>query len=148
VSCEGAENEFLFNFNANAIFLFISGTPCGDASLDLLAEDPHNATPWTRPEGIIAPRSLHGHEYIWERGKVRFKPGTPLRDILLLTIFSRSRRFTANFFKIMFRQTGIEIMYIATKYFPLERHRSVVLLPRRLGCSSTSLPRSGVSSSV
>jgi hypothetical protein len=65
-----------------------------------------------------------------------------------LTIFSRSGGFTANFFKIMFRQTGIEIMYIATKYLPLDRHRSVVLLPRRLGCSSTSLPRSGVSSSV
>lgn len=83
VSCEAAENNFLFRFNVNAIFLFISGTPCGDASLDLLGEDPDNAAPWTRPEGITAPSALHGHEYIWEHGKVRFKPGTPLPDIVI-----------------------------------------------------------------
>jgi len=68
--------------------------------------------------------------------------------ILLLTIFSRSCGFTSNIIKIMLRQTSIEIMYIATKYFPLEHYQSIVLLPRRLGCSSSSLPRSGVSSSV
>lgn len=64
-----------FSFLASSIFLFISGTPCGDASLDLLAEDPHNAIPWTTTGESENPDSFRGHEYIWERGKVRFKPG-------------------------------------------------------------------------
>ena len=64
-----------YMLSASAIYLFVSGTPCGDASLDLLAEDPLNAVPWTmrvEDEGNV---HFHGHEYIWERGKVRFKPG-------------------------------------------------------------------------
>ena len=80
VSCEATQREFLFDFNVNAIFLFVSGTPCGDASLDLLSQNSNNAIPWTRPEGATAPSSLHGHEYIWERGKVRSKPGTCYHD--------------------------------------------------------------------
>jgi tRNA-specific adenosine deaminase 1 len=63
-----------FKFSASSIYLFISGPPCGDASLDLLAEDPDNAIPWTTPTSSEE-NCLHGHEYIWERGKVRFKPG-------------------------------------------------------------------------
>jgi hypothetical protein len=63
-----------YSLNASGIYLFVSGTPCGDASLDLLAEDPVNSVPWTMR---VEDRSIHyhGHEYIWERGKVRFKPG-------------------------------------------------------------------------
>jgi hypothetical protein len=64
-----------FSFLASSIFLFISGAPCGDASLDLLAEDPHNAIPWTTASESENPDGFRGHEYIWERGKVRFKPG-------------------------------------------------------------------------
>ena len=65
-----------FSFLASTIFLFISGTPCGDASLDLLAANHDNAIPWTTPSEAENAGSFHGHEYIWERGKVRFKPGT------------------------------------------------------------------------
>jgi hypothetical protein len=148
VSCQGTETEFLFRFNANAIFLFISGTPCGDASLDLLAEDPDNATPWTRPQGTITPSSLRGHEYIWERGKVRFKPGKLSSRCFYLQFWCRSCRFAPNVFEIMLRQIGFEVMYIAVKCLPREHHRSVVLLPRRLDCSSTCLSRIWISSRV
>jgi hypothetical protein len=43
--------------------------------LDLLAENPDNVIPWTVPAGSEMPTSFRGHEYIWERGRVRFKPG-------------------------------------------------------------------------
>ena len=72
---DGALNRPLFVFQATKIYLFVSATPCGDASLDLLAEDPAYAIPWTRPSQSDTVVNLHGHEYIWERGKVRFKPG-------------------------------------------------------------------------
>jgi hypothetical protein len=64
-----------FKFVGRKISLFVSSTPCGDACLDILSEDPNKAEPWRRPEGAEVPSNLHGHEYIWERGKVRFKPG-------------------------------------------------------------------------
>lgn len=69
------DNASLFTFNVCKIFLFVSGTPCGDACLDLLAEDPANATPWTLKAEVEDAKIFRGHEYLWERGKVRFKPG-------------------------------------------------------------------------
>jgi len=67
--------EYPYRFTGSDIYLFVSGTPCGDASLDLLAEDPNNAVPWTLPEGSSQPEIIRGHEYVWQHGKVRFKPG-------------------------------------------------------------------------
>lgn len=64
-----------FSLTAEKICLFVTGTPCGDASLDLLAELPQNSTPWIASTDSERIGGLRGHEYIWERGKVRFKPG-------------------------------------------------------------------------
>jgi len=76
IATEGDRIE-RFTFSASSIFLFISGPPCGDASLDLLAEDPDNAIPWARPTES-EPVNFRGHEFIWERGNVRSKPGSTL----------------------------------------------------------------------
>jgi hypothetical protein len=85
-------------FQGKEIFLFISGAPCGDASLDTLSEHPENSVPWTiRPEDSMD--VLHGHEYLWLRGKVRLKPGQKACRIWLMT---RTRRRTSNFVKVLF----------------------------------------------
>ena len=59
-----------FALRASGISLFISGTPCGDASLDLLAEQPEYAVPWTARTEDESRGHYRGHEYIWETGKV------------------------------------------------------------------------------
>jgi len=63
-----------FTFKSNGIYLFISGAPCGDACLDLLTENPDYSVPWATTSGQNMDL-LHGHEYVWLRGKVRLKPG-------------------------------------------------------------------------
>jgi hypothetical protein len=65
-----------FSFNAKSIYLFASGPPCGDACLDILANMPENAVPWERPTTDDTGKVLHGHEYLWEKGRVRIKPGS------------------------------------------------------------------------
>jgi hypothetical protein len=73
---DASDNGRAFALNASAIYLFISGTPCGDASIDLLASNAKYSTPWTmRPGDEEANLPFRGHEYLWEKGKVRFKPG-------------------------------------------------------------------------
>src|SRR5262245_49806990 len=68
-----------FTFTGTAIYLFVSGAPCGDASLDLLANHSENAIPWKPLED--GTNILHGHEYLWERGKLRLKPGNSVGHI-------------------------------------------------------------------
>lgn len=49
--------------------------------MDILAEEPSKRVPWTVPtdgDGILTYR---GHEYVWRRGYVRFKPGYANWDV-------------------------------------------------------------------
>ena len=91
--------ERQFRFTGIGIYLFISGAPCGDACLDLLSANPDNAIPWSvRPGDDMT--LLHGHEYLWERAKVRLKPGTrPLTN----SVITRPSRFTTDIIEIMLR---------------------------------------------
>jgi hypothetical protein len=72
-----AGHQSVFTLNAMAIYLFVSETPCGDASLDILSDATGNSIPWTMRAQDAEYVHFRGHEYIWEHGKVRFKPGIP-----------------------------------------------------------------------
>lgn len=92
------DDTLRFKFTSSKICLFISSAPCGDACLDILGETPAKAEPWIRPKENDIPKHLHGHEYIWERGRVRFKPGNS-EYRKLLTIFSGRRDSPPTFSK-------------------------------------------------
>src|SRR5437868_683043 len=66
-----------FTFKAVRIFLFLSSTPCGDASLEFLVEEPSRNVPWVIPPEVHGMVTYRGHEYLWQRGYVRLKPGHP-----------------------------------------------------------------------